>query len=311
MPQKIKRFKVNGEIYPSIGLALGSGATKAVCQFGLIKRFREHNIPVSHIAGSSMGAIVAGVYALGLDIGFALEKAMGFAQSTSINNISNFNISKESIYKKDYTEGLLKEIFADFTFEECKTPLTVTSVDLESGKVVLLDKGLLVPSIRASTSIPGVFEPSFLNNHYLVDGGLLEDCPVQTLREVGDFDIVIGSHIQDLSVKQKISGHIFNKFYRKRNWFQKFYGKVADFKQDMQIFSNIMFRTLDIVRDDVWKYRLKEANPELLINIDIQNVSMFDVEKTKELVEIGEKAFDKHFYKLMEIIELKKKELNK
>ncbi len=301
---------VNGEVYPRIGLALGSGASKAICQFGLIKRFHQKKIPVSYVIGSSMGAIIAGVYALGLDVDLAVEKAMRYAEATNINNLTNFNIFHESIYKKDFTDNLLKELFADFTFEECKIPLAVTAVDLESGKVVLLNKGPLVTAIRASTSIPGIFEPVLLDGKYLVDGGLLEDCPISSLRQIGDCDIIIGSFIQDEQSRQNISGYIYEKFYPhkiKTNFFQK---ELKRIKTDLRLLGTIILRSVDILRTELWKYRVAESKPDLLIDLNIEKVELFDYQKTKELVQMGEKAFDKNYQTLLDIIEKKKKELN-
>lgn len=312
MPEQDNQNKypiVNGELYPRIGLALGSGAAKAICQFGILKRLQEHNIPISYVTGSSMGAIIGGIYALGLDIDLAVEKAARYAEASNINNLTNFNIFHESVYKKDYTDNMLRELFADFTFEECKIPLIVTAVDLESGHLIQLSKGPLVPAIRASTSIPGIFEPVLMNGYYLVDGGLLEDCPVSTLREKCNCDIIMGCYIKDQKHRQDISAYIYNKFYKK----QKkgfFTNKISEIKTDLHLLGGIILRSLDILRNEVWHYKVIEAKPDLLININIEKVDLFDFKKTKDLIRIGEKAFDDNYERLMAIIENKKKELN-
>jgi NTE family protein len=300
----------NGENYPRIGLALGSGAAKAICQVGILKKFIEHEIPISYIMGSSMGAILGGVYALGLDLDLVIEKAFRYAEATNINNIKNFNIFHESIYKKEYTENLLKEIFSDFTFEECKIPFAVTAVDLESGKVVLLNKGPLVPAIRASTSIPGIFEPVLLDGYYLVDGGLLEDCPVTSMRDKADIDILIGSFIRDQKNRQYISAYIYNKFYKKHKKVNFLAEEIGKIRTDLTLLGAIVLRSLDILRTDLWEYKTKEARPDLLIEIDVEKVEIFDFKKTKELIKIGERAFEQKYEMLTRLIGQKKKELN-
>lgn len=306
----LARPVINGQVYPRIGLALGSGAAKAICQFGILKRLQEENIPVSYIMGSSMGAILGGVYALGLDVELAIDKAYHFAEVSNINNISNFNLLHESVYKKDYIDNLLREIFSDFTFEDCKIPFTVTSVDLESGKVVLLNKGQLVPAIRASTSIPGIFSPVLMNEHYLVDGGLLEDCPVSPLRQQGDCDILIGAYIQDEKNRQYISAYIYNKCYKKEEHHNFLTAELKRVKNDITLLGAIMLRSLDILRREVWSYKLKEAHPDIMMNINIEKVDIFDYKKTSDLIKVGEKVFDKHYPTLKKLIEEKKKELN-
>lgn len=305
------RPTLHGEIYPRIGLALGSGATKAVCQFGILKRLQEENIPISYIMGSSMGAILGAVYALGLDLDLAVEKALHFAEISNINNISNFNILHESIYKKDYIDNLLREIFSDFTFEDCKIPLTVIAVDLESGKAVLLNKGQLVPAIRASTSIPGIFAPVLMNEHYLVDGGLLEDCPVGPLRQKGNCDIIMGAYINDEKNRQYISGYIYNKFYKRKKHQNFLTAEFRRIKDDVTLLGAIMLRSLEILRKEVWNFKVKEAAPDILMNINVEKVDLFDYKKTTNLIRIGEQVFNEHYPALKTLIEAKKKQLNK
>ncbi len=301
---------INGSAYPRIGLALGSGAAKAICQFGILKRLTENNIPISYITGSSMGAILGGVYALGLDLDLAIEKAFRYAEATNINNLNNFNFFHESLYKNDYTENLLTELFADFNFEDCKIPFSVTTVDLEAGGVVVLDKGPLVPAIRASTSIPGIFAPALINGKYLVDGGLLEDCPVTTVRERGQCDLLIGSYIKDLKDRQFISAFIYNKFYKRKKKTNIISQTINEAKENMNLLSGIVLRSLDILRAELWKYKKSEARPDLIIEINVEKVSLFDFKKIKNLVREGEKAFDSQFVRLAALIEGKKKELN-
>lgn len=307
---QIQRPVINGETYPRIGLALGSGAAKAICQFGVLKRLQEHNIPISYVSGSSMGAIIGAVFALGLDIDLAVEKAARYAEVSNINNLANFNIFHESVYKKDYTDNMLKELFADFTFEECKIPLVVTAVDLESGNLVKLNKGPLVPAIRASTSIPGIFEPVLMDGYYLVDGGLLEDCPIGTLREQANCDVIMGCYIKDQKHRQDISAYVFNKFYKKQKKQGFFKNKISEIKTDLHLLGGIVLRSLDILRNEVWRYKVIEAKPDLLIHVNIEKVELFDFHKTKDLIKIGEKAFDDNYERLMTIIDNKKKELN-
>ncbi len=306
----IIRPQINGITWPRIGLALGSGASKAICQFGILKRIQQHQIPISYVTGSSMGAIIGAAFALGLDLDHVLEKAVHYAEKTSINSLSQINLLHESLYKKDFIDNLLREIFADFTFEECKIPLTVTAVDLESGKIVPLNKGLLVPAVRASTSIPGIFEPVLLNERYLVDGGLLEDCPIPTLQQQSQNDLTIGCYIKDQKHRQQISAYIYSKFYRKKPH-GGLGGKLEKIKTDMHLLGATVLRSLDILRSEVWQYKLAETKPDLLISINIEQVDLFDFKKVKELIKTGEKAFDDHYPQLQLLIEEKKKELNK
>lgn len=311
-PQIVAKVVPKTEIYPKIGLALGSGAAKAITQFGLLQKLIDNNIKISYVMGSSMGAILGGVFALGLDLETVIEKCVRYAEATNINNISNLNIFHESVFKKDYTHNMLKEIFADFTFEECKIPFAVTAVDLETGKEVILNKGLLVDAIRASTSIPGIFEPVFISNQYLVDGGLLEDCPMTSLRKFGQCDLIIGSAISDNKSRQFISGYIYQKFYAKpkKGRFGFLQNRLGDIKNNLSLLTGIISRSVDILRDELFNYKLAEGRPDLLVQINTEKVGLFDFGKTRELIKVGAKAMEAKMPELLALIEKKKKELN-
>lgn len=301
---------VGGEAFPRIGLALGSGAAKALCQFGLIRKFQENKIPVSFIVGSSMGAILGGIMALDLNMKFALEKAYRYAEATNLNNLTNFNLLHGSVYKSEYTERLLDELFGAHTFEDCKIPLVVTSVDLLTGEVIALNKGPLVPAIKASTSIPGIFTPVLLKGRYLVDGGLLEDCPIGILKKMGSCDLLIGSSIKDVKNQQFIAEYIQKKFFPRGKKKDFIAAKLDELKDDVTLIGAIILRSLDVLRSELWKYKKEEARPDLIYEIHTENINFFDFKKARELVKIGEKAFDRGFGKLKALIKQKKMMLN-
>jgi NTE family protein len=300
---------VNGEKYPRIGLALGSGAAMAVCQFGVLKKIKEHNVKISFLTGSSMGATLAAISALDLDLDFAFEKAYRYAKATSINNLANFNFFHESLYKKGFTTDMLREVLSDFTFEDCKIPLTVTAVDLETGGVVLLNKGQLLPAVRASSSIPGVFEPVLMDGKYLVDGGLLEDCPINALRKQYPCDILIGVVVSNKSTQQLIAAQIFNKFYKqKKKGF--LFSRIKKIKEDMKLMISIIMRSLGVLREEVWQYKLAEAKPDVIINVNVDKISAFEFDKTDKIISVGADAFEEKWEEIKKVIEQKKKELN-
>ena len=301
----------NQKKYPKIGLALGSGAAKAMCQLGILKRLMENNIEIGYVMGASAGAVIGGFFALGLNIDEIVEKSMDYVKKNNVSDLSNINFLHESIFKKDYSINFFKEIFGDLTFDDCKIPFAVTAVDLESGKEVVINKGYLWEAIRASTSYPGIFAPVFLDGHYLIDGGTIEDTPVSSLRKKTDCDMIIGSAIFDLKTKQFISGVIYQKFYKKNvrsNLISEQYSRI---KTDLKLLSAIISRSINIIREELFEYIVAEAKPDLLIRIYSEDVSFFDFKKTTSLITTGEKAFDERKDELLGLINQKIKELNR
>jgi NTE family protein len=310
------------EKYPRIGFALGGGAAKAVCQLAILKELQKNNIQLSYLMGSSMGAIIGGIYALGLDPDQTLKRAVEYNQKKKIFSLSNMNFLRESIFNIKFSKDYLINIFGDKTFADCKIPFAVTTVDLESGKAVLLDKGPLWEAILASTSIPGVFPPFFKDGLYLVDGGLLEETPLNSLRRAGNLDILLGCRIVDFNNNRlAISGAIYQKYYQQKyqhlikskeqnkllNNVKKFYKNLAS---DAKLMFDVMMRSIDILRDELFHYQLAESKPDILMQIEVDDVSLFEFSDFNKLMEKGQKTIEKYLPEILKLVEQKKIMLN-
>lgn len=308
--------------YPRIGFALGGGAAKAVCQFAILKELQKNNVQLSYLMGSSMGAIIGGIYALGLDPDATLKRAVEYNQKKKIFSLSNINFLKESVFNIKFSKEYLINIFGDKTFADCKIPFAVTTVDLESGKAVLLNSGPLWEAILASTSIPGVFPPFFKDGLYLVDGGLLEETPLNSLRRTGNIDILIGCRIVDFNNNRlAISGAVYQKYYQQKyqhlikskeqtkflDNVKKFYKHLA---KDARLMFDVMMRSIDILRDELFHYQVQEAKPDIMMQIEVDDVSLFEFSDFAKLMDKGQTTIEKYLPDILKLIEEKKIMLN-
>ncbi len=289
------------KLLPKIGFALGGGAAKALVQYGILNKLYQEKLRPSIIMGSSMGGIVGAMFASGIDRSMLEKKVFTFFEKYKINDLANLNIFNESLFKKTYSEQLLQDLFGDMYFEDCQTPFAVTAVDLESGELVVIDKGPLKKGLLASAAIPGVFNPVFHQNRYLVDGGLLEDSPIAALRNSGKCEYVIGSRILDYATRQAISGMIFQKFYS-----EKKRGIVAEtidrLTVDTKLMFQIVYRSVAIVRDELFKYKMEEAKPDLFLEIEMSDTEAFGFKDIGPIIEKGERIMEEHLPELKEII---------
>ena len=181
--------------------------------------------------------------------------------------------SGESLLKSDFVEEVLTQIFGDKKFEECKIPFTAVAVDLETGGEVFFDKGLLKNAIKASAAIPIVFPPTFNEDRYLIDGGVLNNVPLTCLRKQNP-DVLLGVKLVNFTSKQYISGMVFAKYHQKKykNLFKKMNflkNFVHKRKQDLQLLAGIALRALDIASKDSTELRIAQANPDLLIEPEV------------------------------------------
>ena len=195
-----------------IGLALGGGGARGLAHIGVIKVLEKENIPIDVITGTSMGAIIGGLYALERDI-LSIEKNskkysdigrfdIGFTISEKNRKDRPFILRKVSEFlKKTYllnlefrrkyiNEGeelrkVIKELVDNKTFEDTKIPFAAVAADLVRGEKVILQTGKLFNALLASASIPGMFPPIIINKKVLVDGGIVEVVPIEAARSLG------------------------------------------------------------------------------------------------------------------------------
>ncbi len=164
-------------------LVLGGGGVRGYCHFGVIKALLEHNIPIDIIGGTSVGAIVGGLYAFTLDYAKALEI---FSQGTdliaSTVSFKNITLPLVSIFSGNPLNDFNREIFGSTRIENLSLPFFCVSANLSSKSEYMHKSGLLWQAVRSSSSIPGLWPPVLLNGDVHFDGGLLNQLPVDAMR---------------------------------------------------------------------------------------------------------------------------------
>ena len=172
---------------PTIGLALGSGSARGLAHIGVLKALEEMEIEVDIISGSSAGALIGGLYSTGIsptmikNLAIQIDKKMW----------TDFTMPKKGIIKGEKIQEILKLITADRNIENLDKKLIIVATDLKTGEEIIFTEGPIHTAIRASISIPGVFEPVEYMGRTLVDGGVVDRVPISVLKNMGA-DIVIG-----------------------------------------------------------------------------------------------------------------------
>jgi len=205
---------------PRIGLVLSGGGARGIAHIGVLKVLEEMQVPIDCIAGTSMGAIVGGLYAAGASPE-DLEKLVtsiswneAFTDKQTADKLSFRRKQDSQEYKIDLNLGvrdgrlatakglvqgqnlnlLLKELLlhtADIKdFDRLRIPFRAVAADIETGEAVVLGSGDLAEALRASMSIPGIFVPMEINGRMLVDGGIANNLPINVVRGMGA-DILI------------------------------------------------------------------------------------------------------------------------
>ncbi|MCS6806433.1 MAG: patatin-like phospholipase family protein [Acidobacteriota bacterium] len=168
--------------WPKIGLALGGGGAKGLAHIGVLKVLEELEIPISYIAGTSVGAFVGGAYACGIPIEEMIRKVRKMRWS----DLGKLAVSRLGLRDGSRMEAYIRTHFRATTFEALRIPLAVVAADIMSGAKVVIRHGDLARAIRASTAIPGYFTPvPYEGNQLLVDGGIVDCLPVSVVKSMG------------------------------------------------------------------------------------------------------------------------------
>ena len=218
---------------PKIGLVLSGGGAKGLAHIGVLKAIEEAGVKIDFIGGTSMGAIVGGLYASGYNA----------SQIDSIFKVSDFDQllkdyiprSSKNFYEKENDEkyalvlpfdkwkvglpyayskglniyGLLNKLLHndrhERNFNELPTPFLCIATDIETGKQIVLDHGYLAQAIMASATFPSLFSPIVIDDKLLIDGGVVNNYPIDEVKKLGA-DIIIGVDVQSgLKSRQELN----------------------------------------------------------------------------------------------------------
>lgn len=178
-----------------VGLALASGGGRGAAHIGVLQVLTEHNIPIDMISGTSAGALCAAIYAAGTDL-YVLGKYLCALAPKDL--IDPTIVTRGGLISGNKVAELIRTLSHDLTVEETRIPCYIGAADLETAEFHIFEHCKLYEAARASMAIPGVFTPVKIDGHWYVDGGMLQELPVEVLRAHGA-DIVIGV---DLSIKK-------------------------------------------------------------------------------------------------------------
>ena len=177
---------------PKIALVLGGGAAKGFAHIGVIKALESHAIVPDIIVGTSAGSVVGALYAGGYN-GFDLQR---MALSMDEGTVSDWVLPNRGFIKGESLQNFVNNAVQNRPIEKLNRTLAIVATDLQSGQLIVFERGDTGLAVRASSSVPGIFQPVKFNGREYIDGGLVSPVPVKTARDLGA-DIVIAVDILD------------------------------------------------------------------------------------------------------------------
>ncbi len=192
---------------PVIGLALGGGAARGFAHIGVIKALESHGIFPNLVVGTSAGSVIAALYASGYR-GTELQKiALSLDEAAITDWALPFSGRFGGMIKGDALQTMVNRLVKNQVIENMPMPLGIVGTDLQTGNGVLFQRGDTGQAVRASCSIPGVFQPTIIQGREYVDGGLVSPVPVRYAKQMGA-DVVIAVNISTEPSSQDSSGSL-------------------------------------------------------------------------------------------------------
>ena len=197
-----------------VGLVLGGGGARGLAHVGVIKVLCREGIPIHYIAGSSMGALIGGVFAQEPDPDLLDTRVRSFIKGPRFKKLGvsnfrkkseqdpddllrqlthrvkrqlviNFAANRLSVLKQERLKIAITSLLKNRRIEDCKIPFACVASDLRSGESVILNKGKIRPAVEGSSAIPGFLPPVEYNGHLLIDGGVSNNFPVDVVQKMG------------------------------------------------------------------------------------------------------------------------------
>lgn len=279
-----------------ISLVLGSGAARGLAHIGAIHCLEENDYEIQYISGSSMGALIGGIYAAGeLDTYLDWVKEL---KRRDIIRLLDISFNRKSIFKGEKIIEALNEIIKDRMIENLPIGYTAVATDILEQKEIWLTNGSLFEAIRASIAVPMIFSPVQYQDRLLVDGGIINPIPIApTLNDDTELTVAIGLNgpAEIFEPEHEIEQHEDTEDQGKNKYqlgIEKFIegllpkGANDKSKQDLGLF-NLVTQSMDTMQSSIARFKLAADRPDIVIEIPRNICSWFEFDRAEELIEFG------------------------
>jgi NTE family protein len=295
----------------SIGLALGGGSARGFAHIGVLRTLMANGIRPDVIAGTSIGAVAGGLYAVD-----KLDEFEAWARSLTRRRIFgylDFSLSGSGIIGGSRLASSLTDEIADVSIEDLPLKLAAIATEIGTGHEIWLTRGRLAEALRASYALPGIFPPARIGGRWLMDGALVNPVPVSAARACGARLVIAvnlnsdnfgrgtviqnhGSDETDLAVAMSPPANgLRDKAERiMRRQFLGTPGKPG--------FSTVMVEAFYVMQDRITRARLAGDPPDVLINPKIGNIGFFDFHRAEEAIKLGAEATERGLDSILEAV---------
>jgi NTE family protein len=276
----------------TISLALGSGGARGLAHIGVIHWLEENNCDIRSVAGTSMGALVGGIYAIGkLD---EYEKWVRSVSKGDILALLDVSLGMDGLIKGDKIIDTLRNLVGERRIESLDVAFTAVAANISRRKEVWFRKGPIFDAIKASISLPLLFKPFVMDGDDLIDGGILNPVPIApTFGDLTDFTVAVNLCAPERegaklgAPKKREESEEGSIISRKICELADAVGdKLTRRRTDIRAY-NILYRSFDAMQGTIARQKIAAYPPDCVIEIPANLCGVMDFDRADELIEYG------------------------
>ncbi len=273
----------------TISLVLGSGGARGLAHIGVIRWLTEHGYAIRSIAGSSMGALVGGIYAAGkLEVYADWVSAL---ERMDVVRLLDPSFGRTGLFKGERIMDVLRGLIGDRAIEDLPVSFTAVATDLDSGKEVWLREGKLFDAIRASIATPLVFTPFVLDGRRLLDGGLVNPVPIApTLTDTTDLTVAVNlsGRAEPEKIESEPASAPGRSAYRKRihAFVESMYAARAPDAPVLGL-TDIVFASMETMQNTIARLKLAAYSPDVAVEIPRNACGFHEFWRAAEMIAVG------------------------
>ena len=259
-----------------LGLALSGGGARGLTHIGVLKALDISGLQPDYLAGTSMGGVIAAAYASGMSPGEMEQIAFEYAATRKLLQLADPTIPRNGLFQGERLSAFFDQHLQGRTFADLRIPLTLVAVDLNNGQEIHMREGLVADALRATVSVPGLLAPVERDGQRLVDGGLLNNLPVDVVCEMGA-DVVLGVDIST-------SGN------GDSTWQTLARSRIVP--SAMEALITTLGESIDLVMSQQIKHKMKECPPDFLLRpaIPPSATTLTGFNHAGDLIALGEES---------------------
>ncbi|MFB3060450.1 MAG: patatin-like phospholipase family protein, partial [Candidatus Binatia bacterium] len=269
----------------AVGLVLSGGGARGFAHIGAIRALKEAGIPIDLIGGTSIGALIAAQFALGWN--HDTIRSANKDGWLTLKPLRDYTLPLVALNAGRKINKMLTQMFGNIHIEDLWLPYFCVSTDLTRAELLVHRNGLLWESVRASMAIPGIGPPSFFNGNVLVDGGLLNNLPVDIMATFCEGKILAVDVGQRVDLRSNVCGP------QTVSGWKLLWNKINPFatKDDIPGIFNILYRTTMV--NSVRHQDLTKNQADFYVHLPVGHIGTFDWQALDQLIEIGYRTTQK------------------